>query len=92
MSGHADVVAVQHPRGAKALVWFDLCTGAIVTTHAELREILRRGLRDWAGRIVHIQDGHIFLSAVYDHLFLKGYRVYWFSVSGLTRVQSTYRV
>ncbi len=92
MSGHADVVAVQHPRGAAALVWFDLSTGAVVTTHVGLRETLRRGLRNWAGQVVHTQDGQAFLSAVHDHFFLKGYRVRWFSASGMICVQSSYRV
>ncbi|MBX3325808.1 MAG: hypothetical protein U0223_02620 [Nitrospira sp.] len=92
MAEHADIIAVQHPRGAVALVWFDLPTGAIVTTHAGLREILRRGLRDWAGQVVRISDGRVFLSAVYDHFFLKGYRVHWFSASELICTQTFYRL
>ena len=92
MSGHADIVAVQHTKGATARVWLDLSTGAVITTHAGLGETLRRGLRDWAGNVVHPQDGHAFLSAVYDHFFLNGYRVHWLSVSGLKGVQNTYRV
>jgi len=92
MSEHADIVAVQYPRGVMALVWFDLATGAIATSHAGLRDVLRRGMRDWTGHVVHSQDGPIFLSAVYDHFFLSGYPVHWLSVSGLTAVQNTYRV
>jgi hypothetical protein len=92
VSGHADIVAVQHTKGATALVWFDLSTGAVITTHAGLGRTLRHGLRDWAGNVVHPQDGHAFLSAVYDHFFLNGYRVHWLSVSGLKGVQNTYRV
>lgn len=92
MSGHADIVVVQQAGGVTALVWLDLSTGAVITTHAGLGETLRRGLRDWAGNVVHPQDGHAFLSAVYDHFLLNGYRVHWFSVSGLKGVQNTYRV
>jgi hypothetical protein len=92
MPEHADIVAVQYPRGVTALVWLDLSTGAIATTHAGLRHTLRRGLRNWAGHVVSPQDGHAFLSAVYDHCFLSGYRVHWLSVSGLNGIQYTYRV
>lgn len=92
MSEHVDMVVIHCPRGITALVWFDLVTGAVVTSHAGLREMLRRGLQDWAGQVVHTQDGHVFLSAVYDHFFLKGYRVHWFSASGLICVQNSYRV
>jgi hypothetical protein len=92
MSEHADIVAVQYPRGATALVWLDLSTGAIATSHAGLRETLRRGVRDWEGRLVCPRDGRLFLSAVYDHFFLSGHSVYWLSVSGLKDVQKTYRV
>ncbi len=92
MSEHADIVAVQYPRGVTALVWFDLATGAIETSHAGLRDVLRRGVRGWTGHVVHPQDGPIFLSAVYDHFFLNGYPVQWLSVSSLRGVQNTYRV
>lgn len=92
MSEHADIVAVQYPTGATELVWLDLSTGEVVTTHAGLRETLRRGLRDWTGHVVHPGDGHAFLSAVYDHFFLNGHRVHWLSVSGLKGMQNTYRV
>ena len=34
MSEHADIVAVQYPRGMTALVWLELSTGAVATTHA----------------------------------------------------------
>ncbi len=92
MSGHADIVAFQHQTGAVALVWLDLSTGAVVTSHTGLRDMLRRGLQDWTGNVVHSQDGRAFLSAVYDHFFLNGYRVHWLSASGLKGVQNTYRV
>lgn len=92
MSEHADIVAVQYPRGVTALVWFDLETGAIETSHAGLRNALRRGIRGWEGHLVSPHDGPIFLSAVYDHFFLNGYPVQWLSVSGLRGVQNAYRV
>lgn len=92
MSEHADIVVVQYPRGVTALVWFDLATGAIATTHAGLRDTLRRGCRDWAGHRVYPQEGYIFLSAVYDHFFLTGHTVHWLSLSGLKEIGRTYRV
>ncbi|HEU5408243.1 MAG TPA: hypothetical protein VFU48_10780 [Nitrospira sp.] len=92
MSGHADIVAVQYQSRAMALVWLDLSTGAVVTSHEGVRETLRRGLQDWTGHVVHPRDGQAFLSAAYDHFFLNGYRVHWLRVSGLKGVQNTYRV
>ena len=92
MSEHADIVAVQYPRGVTALVWLDLSTGAVATTHVGLRQTLRRQLRNWAGQVVTPRDGQAFLSAVYDHFFLNGYRVHWLSVSGLNSIRHTYRV
>lgn len=72
MSEHADFVVVQYPRGAKAVVWFDLVTGEVATNHAGLREVLRRGIKGRDGRMVYAGDGARFLSAVYDHFFLSG--------------------
>lgn len=92
MSGHADIVVVQLPRGATAMVWMDLATGNVATSHAGLQVTLRRGVRDWTGHLVFPQDGLIFLSAVYDHFFLSGYSVQWLRLSGLKRIQRTYRV
>jgi hypothetical protein len=92
MSEHADIVVVHYPRGVTALVWFDLATGALATSHAGLRDTLRRGVKGWEGHILHPHDGRRFLSAVYDHFFLSGYPVYWLSVSGLKEVRTTYRV
>lgn len=92
MSGHADIVVVQLPRGASAMVWMDLATGNVATSHAGLQVTLRRGVRDWTGHLVFPQDGLIFLSAVYDHFFLSGYSVQWLRLSGLKRIQRTYRV
>lgn len=92
MSEHADIVSIHYPRGVTALVWFDLATGAIATSHAGLRDALRRGVRNWEGHVVYPHDGRIFLSAVYDHFFLSGYPVHWLSVSGIKEVRNTYRV
>ena len=92
MSEHADIVAVQYSTNTTALVWLDLASGAVATNHAGLRETLRRGIRDWTGHVIQPNDGHLFLSATYDHFFLNGYPVRWFSVSGLKGVQNTYRV
>ncbi len=92
MSEHADIVIVHSLGETTALVWFDLSTGAVVTTHVGLLEILRRGLQDWTGHVVRPQDGQAFLSAVYDHFFLNGYRVHWLRASELKCLQNTYRV
>jgi hypothetical protein len=92
MSRHADIVVVQLPRGAMALMWVDLATGTVATSHAGLQVTLRRGIKDWAGHLVFPQDGSIFLSAVYDHFFLSGYSVQWLGFSDLKMVQRTYRV
>jgi len=92
MSEHADIVVAHYPGDVAALVWFDLATGILATSHAGLCDVLRRGLQDWAGHVVHPRDGQAFLSAVYDHFFLNGYCVHWLSVSGLKGVLDTYRV
>ena len=92
MSEHADIVVVHYPRGVTALVWFDLATGALVTSHAGLRDTLRRGVRDWEGCLVCPRDGRVFLAAVYDHFFLSGHSVHWLSMSGLKEVRRTYHV
>jgi hypothetical protein len=92
LSEHADIVAVQLPRGARAIVWMDLATGKVATSHAGMQVTLRGGVKDWTGHLVLPQDGSIFLSAVYDHFFLNGYRVQWPRLSGLKRIQHAYRV
>jgi hypothetical protein len=92
MSGHADVVVVQLPRGVTAMVWLDLATGTVATSHAGLQMRLRRCVKDWAGSLVLPQDGSNFLSAEYDHFFLNGYPVQWLRLSGLKRIQHIYRV
>lgn len=92
MSEHADMVVVHYPRGITALVWFDLSTGVLATSHVGLRDMLRRGLRDWEGHLVGPDDGPGFLAAVYDHFFLSRYAVHWLSVSGLREVRNTFVV
>lgn len=69
MSGPADIATVQYQSGAAALVWLDLSTAAIATSHAEFRETLCRELQDWAGHVVDPRDGQAILPAVYDHFF-----------------------
>lgn len=86
MSEHADIVVVHYLSSITALVWFDLATGILATSHAGLRETLRRGLQVWAGHVVHPRNELAFLSAVYDHFFHNGYCVPWLSVSGLKDV------
>ncbi len=73
-------------------MWFDLATGVISTSHAGLRDTLRRGIKDSRGRPVRPRDGRAFLSAVYDHFFLGGYTVHWLSASGIKEVRNVYRV
>lgn len=81
MVGHTgndmDVLVIQYPRGRAALVWFDPVTKHISISHAGLRAILQRGVKDWGGRLLFPHDGRAFLAAVYDYLFLNGYRVRW---------------
>jgi hypothetical protein len=81
MSEHADIVVVHYPMGITALVWIDLATGMIATSHAGLREVLRRGIRDWEGHLVRPDDGPGFLVTVYDQFFLSGYAVHWLSAA-----------
>jgi hypothetical protein len=86
MAGHMgkdrDVLIVQYPRGCSALVWLNPMTKQISTNHAGLRAMLQRGVKDWGGHLLFPRDGQAFLEALYDYLFLNGYRVHW------TRVMS----
>lgn len=92
MTKRIDVLAIQYPRGATALVWLDPSTDAIATTHPGLRTTLRRGVKDWEGRLVSPDGGRVFLSALYDHLFLNGYPVRWLKVVAMRKVHNIYRV
>jgi hypothetical protein len=75
--GDIDVLMVQYPRGCSALVWFNPAMRRISTDHAGLRVLLQRGVKDWEGRLRLPRDGRAFLTALYDYLFLNGYRVHW---------------
>jgi hypothetical protein len=81
MVGHVgkdmEVLMVQYPRGCSALVWFDPMMKRVSTDHAGLRAMLQRGVKDWGGHLLFPRDGHAFLAALYDYLFLNGYRVHW---------------
>lgn len=92
MKRETDVLVVQYPRGCTAIVWFDPVAGSITTSHAGLRATLRRGVRSWEGYLVLPHDGHAFLAAVYDHLFLNGYAVRWTKVTSVQEVEHRYRV
>lgn len=46
MSGHADIVVVQLPRGATAMVWMDQATGTVATSHAVLQVTLCRDVKE----------------------------------------------
>lgn len=75
-----DVLMVQYPRGGSALVWFNPMMKRISTDHAGLRVLLQRGVQDWEGRLLLPREGRAFLAALYDYLFLNGYRVHWTKV------------
>jgi hypothetical protein len=92
MAKYMNIVVVQYPRGATALIWLDPASGTIVTSHAGLQAALRRGVRDWQGGRVFPHDGPIFLEAVYDQLFMGGYAVRWTRLAGVIEVQRSYRV
>jgi len=92
MKRETDVVVVPYPRGCTAIVWFDPDAGAITTSHAGLRATLRRGVQSWEGCLVSPHDGHTFLAAVYDHLFLNGYAVQWIKVTAGLEMEHSYRV
>lgn len=87
-----NIVVVQYPRGAAALVWLDPASREVVTSHAELSSLLHQGVRDWGGRLVFPESGQDFLRAVYDRLFIDGCAVQWMSASATVNVQRSYRV
>jgi len=92
MKRETDVLVVQYPRGCMAVVWFDPVAGSITTSHAGLRATLRRGVQSWEGSPVSPHDGHAFLAAVFDHLFLNGYAVQWMKMTAVLEVEHRYRV
>jgi hypothetical protein len=92
MKSETDVLVVQYPRGCTAIVWFDPFAGTVMTSHAGLCATLRRGVQTWEGCLVSPYDGHAFLVAVYDYLFLNGYSVQWMKVKAVTEGDNSYRV
>lgn len=69
---------VQLPRGRTAVVQFNPATGSVTTSHAGLiGTFFRKGVTDFEGSRRFPADGLKFLSAVYDHLFLRNYAVHW---------------
>lgn len=78
-----DMLIVQLPRGRTAVVRFDAATGRVTTDHPGLRAtVVRNGVRDVSGQLVFPHAGREFLSALYDALFLSGYRVRWCGTMG----------
>ncbi len=65
-----------------AILWLDPTDEWVMTNHAGMRAIIQRGVRDWEGHLLFPRDGRAFLSAVYDHLFLSGYRIRWMKSKG----------
>ncbi len=73
-----EMLIVQLPRGRTAVVRWNAVTGRITTDHPGLRATaFRSGVKDLDGRLMFPRDGRGFLSALYDALFLSGYRVRW---------------
>jgi len=73
-----DFLVVQLPRGRTAVVQFNPTTGSVTTSHAGLiGTLFRKGVTDFDGYHRFPADGLKFLSAVYDHLFLRNYAVHW---------------
>jgi hypothetical protein len=72
-----EAILIQYPRGSVAVAWLDPVTGLVKTSHPGLSATLRRGMKDWCGRILFPFNGRAFLSATYDHFFLNGYHVRW---------------
>ncbi len=87
-----NVVLVQYPRGATALVWLDPASRAVLSSHAGLSAMLHQGVRDWDGRLVFPDRGQDFLTAVYDRLFINGCSVQWMNATATVTVQRSYRV
>jgi len=92
MKRNTDALIVRYPRGCTATVWFDSVAGTIMTSHAGLRATLRRGVRTWEGCLVWPYDGHAFLVAAHDYLFLNGYAVQWMKVEAVLEGDNSYRV
>lgn len=92
MAEDTNIVVVQYPRGATALVWLDPVSRAVLSSHAGLGAMLHQGVRDWEGRLVFPDRGQDFLAAVYDRLFINGCAVQWMSAAATVTVQRSYRI
>ena len=73
-----EILIVGLPRGRTAVIQFDPATGSVTTNHTGVMGTLfRKGVTDFEGYRRFPSDGLKFLSAVYDHLFLRNYAVHW---------------
>ncbi|WP_447979409.1 carboxypeptidase-like regulatory domain-containing protein [Candidatus Nitrospira bockiana] len=71
-----EVLVVQLPRGCSA-IGVDVSTNVAFTNHNGIfSALMENGVRDLDGVVRYPREGRTFLSAVYDFLFLNGYRVY----------------
>jgi hypothetical protein len=71
-------LCVPLPRGKAVMLKFDRKTGSFVTNQDALfRTFFKRGVMDFEGHRRWPNDGDAFLTALYDWLFLHGYRVTW---------------
>lgn len=77
-----EVLVLPLPRGRTAVVLFDPATNSVTTNHAGLvATVFQKGVKDLDGCLLLPHDGRAFLSALYDHLFLRGYHVRWLKAS-----------
>jgi hypothetical protein len=71
-------LCVSLPRGKAVMLTFKRKTRSFVTNQEGLfRTFLERGVMDFEGHRRCPSDGDEFLTALYDWLFLHGYRVTW---------------
>jgi hypothetical protein len=71
-------LCVPLPRGKAAMLTFNRKTRSFVTNQEGLfRAFLEKGVMDFEGHRRCQNDGDEFLAALYDWLFLHGYRVTW---------------
>jgi hypothetical protein len=76
MTNHCFCVPL--PRGKAVMLKFDRKRGSFVSNHNSLfRTFFKGGVLDFAGHRRWPSDGDAFLTALYDWLFLHGYRVTW---------------
>lgn len=73
-----EMLVLPLPRGRTAVVLFDPATNSVTTNHAGLvATVFQKGVKDLDGCLLLPCAGRAFLSALYDHLFLRGYHVHW---------------